>query len=401
VRPQRLLLATSLALAAGVGGAQGAGAVDAAPVAPTVRDITAAVGVAAKVNDEYGTTAVCDLNRDGLDDWVLGRHQLAGTQVFYGQGDGTMKLHQVLPISDRHGVDCFTAVGDARPELFITVGADGGNSDSKSNEVWRTGSTGKLALVPGALGLSDPSGRGRLITHLDARGDGVADDVYIGNAPPEGFPSVNKTYLKVAGGYQENASGVESTTYGRCADAADYDKDGYDDLIAGNGSGVRLWHNRGDATFTDVADKYGISYAKACVFADVNRDGNPDLLTIGSSKLFVRLGDGNGALPLAYTLPVAGGAALAVADLNDDGSPDIYLVRGRADQRNQPDVLLLGNGTGRTFNDASARLPQTSVGDGHSVAVSRFQGRTRLIVLNGGQGKGIMAPRQVLEFTAG
>ena len=43
------------------------------------------------------------------------------------------------------------------------------------------------------------------------------------------------------------------------------------------------------------------------------------------------------------------GHGLAVGDVNGDGAPDVYAVDGCVDRVNQPDLLLLNGGDGRTW----------------------------------------------------
>lgn len=386
------LLGTAVAAPAGAAGPEA----QAAAPRPTVRDVAQAVGVAATVNDEYGDTAVCDLDGDGTDDWVMGRHQLEGPQVFRGRPDGTMRLVQVLPVADYHGTACFDVVGDARPELVLTVGAAQGTATNKSNAVFRVGAGGDLERVDGALGLADPTGRGRLVEPLDLDGDGRSDDVYLGNAPPEAQPSVNRLARHADGGYTLLGGPVSETTNARCASAGDYDGDGREDLFAGNGKGGRLWRNDGRGGLVDSGTTF--PYAEACALVRVDGDRHLDLVTASRKQLQVRLGNGSGGFRGVYSLAVPQASGLAVGDLNADGKADVYVTRARVDDANQPDVLLLGDGTGR-FENASGVLPTTRLGYGHSPQVVRAGGRTRVIVLNGGGARGRKGPRQVLEFT--
>ena len=63
---------------------------------------------------------------------------------------------------------------------------------------------------------------------------------------------------------------------------ADYDADGYDDLLVTSWGRITLWRNRGDGTFQDVSDKTGLSSAgsrwwSGATFIDYDRDGDLDL----------------------------------------------------------------------------------------------------------------------------
>ncbi len=67
---------------------------------------------------------------------------------------------------------------------------------------------------------------------------------------------------------------------------ADYDNDGWLDLMIGHETSVEdphgseLFHNNHDGTFTNVADKMGLAklrYVKGVAWGDYNNDGRPDL----------------------------------------------------------------------------------------------------------------------------
>ena len=56
----------------------------------------------------------------------------------------------------------------------------------------------------------------------------------------------------------ESAS-VAGKTWGFGCVAADYDNDGYTDLLVTNFGANALYHNNGDGTFTDVAVRAGVA----------------------------------------------------------------------------------------------------------------------------------------------
>jgi enediyne biosynthesis protein E4 len=94
------------------------------------------------------------------------------------------------------------------------------------------------------------------------------------------------------------------SSVGAAVAAADFDGDGRVDLYvtnSGRGSPNRLFHDRGDGTFEDVAARAGVACGNpegACmhaVFGDVNGDGRPDLYVVKwgeANQLFVNQGDG-------------------------------------------------------------------------------------------------------------
>src|SRR5260370_1367690 len=89
----------------------------------------------------------------------------------------------------------------------------------------------------------------------------------------------------------------------------DYDNDGYLDIFFTNGARIpglakdspdysnRLYHNNHDGTFTDVTDRAGVSgYGYSCggSVADFDNDGFPDILFTGVNRntLYHNNGDG-------------------------------------------------------------------------------------------------------------
>jgi len=116
-----------------------------------------------------------------------------------------------------------------------------------------------------------------------------------GVAAPHHNRVFKNPYAEIMAGY---------TALGAAAAVADYDGDGFEDLFVTDSGETRknhLYHNNGDLTFTDVAEKAGVangndpSNATAdALWLDYDNDGRPDLFVVrfGHSQLFHNLGDG-------------------------------------------------------------------------------------------------------------
>ena len=87
----------------------------------------------------------------------------------------------------------------------------------------------------------------------------------------------------------------------------DYDRDGWQDILLINGadwpghkknrSTLRLYHNNGNGTFTDVTVRAGLDielYGMGVAVGDYNNDGFPDILVtcVGQNRLFRNTGKG-------------------------------------------------------------------------------------------------------------
>lgn len=157
---------------------------------------------------------------------------------------------------------------------------------------------------------------------------------------------------------------------------ADVNRDGKLDLLVAlpcgpnqpfcvpGGAGVLL--GKGDGTFgtLQVFTAKLLSPSSIAV-ADVNRDGNPDLildnggtfLRSGEGGIDIMLGNGDGTFqaPQHYEKGGLASLSLAVGDLNGDGNPDIIIANNCANAAcNESTVgVLVGNGDG-TFKEVKA-----------------------------------------------
>jgi hypothetical protein len=149
----------------------------------------------------------------------------------------------------------------------------------------------------------------------------------------------------------------------------DFDGDGRPDLFVCGGDGNRLYRNRGDGTFEDVAAKAGVlgqpGEAVGAVAFDFDNDGRPDLYVTYIEKpnlLFHNRGDGTfeevgGKAGVALNAYSTSAAAI---DYDRDGWPDLYvLVYGPRDRGpniqadNAPPNHLFHNNRDGTFTDVS------------------------------------------------
>jgi hypothetical protein len=129
-------------------------------------------------------------------------------------------------------------------------------------------------------------------------------------------------------------AGLETPVMGQVAVWADYDNDGFLDLFVGAETGrSRLYHNRGDGTFEEVALKAGVAnegfICKGANWGDFNGDRYPDLYVAnlnGPPRLFRNNRDGtftDVAPELGITKPRTGFSCWFF-DYDNDGWPDVF-----------------------------------------------------------------------------
>jgi hypothetical protein len=118
------------------------------------------------------------------------------------------------------------------------------------------------------------------------------------------------------------------------------------------------------------------------VVADVNRDGKPDLIVANTEDgtVSVLLGDGKGHFVPAAGSPVACGRSpsdIAVADMNRDGNPDLVIANTGTPYL----TILLGNGKGGLVPSPHSPFATVSYPHVHGVVAADFMGNGRPAVI--------------------
>jgi hypothetical protein len=176
-------------------------------------------------------------------------------------------------------------------------------------------------------------------------------------------------------------AGIDKPGKGLGLAIADYDHDGFMDILLANDSMPQyLFHNRGNGTFEEVAlpsgaglDSNGNSFAGMGVdFEDYNNDGWPDIMITDLANqryaLYTNLKDGT----FDYSTAVTGLSAISLLhsgwgvrffDYDNDGWKDLLIVQSHVIdtiQLSEPHLryrespLLLQNDKGKRFVDVSA-----------------------------------------------
>jgi len=209
----------------------------------------------------------------------------------------------------------------------------------------------------------------------DVDGDGT-DDLFVSTWSPELRRSVAHLY-RVQSGFVRDAgerSGISLPQGAVFATFADYDNDGWLDLfvIGGEGRG-HLFRNRGDGTFVDVTAKAGVGDVKGArkaLFADLDHDGDLDLLLAGNGQRTVYRNNLDGTFTEAtagFGLAGAGDSHDAVVgDFDGDGRLDVFVTNEHGSD------VLLHNGGAQGFSDVTAAGGLGTTGGSGAAAVGDY-----------------------------
>ncbi len=161
-------------------------------------------------------------------------------------------------------------------------------------------------------------------------------------------------------------AGVTNDRWGFGVAIGDFDNDGWPDILVANYGKNRLYHNNHDGTFTDVAEKAGVTlgnWSDGVTWGDYDGDGRLDLFVSG----YVHYDLNNQAS--------AEDGTASTANCQMRGAPVMCGPRGLP---GEPDHLFHNNGDG-TFTDVSV---QAGVSD-----PNRFYGFTAIFVDVNNDGK--------------
>jgi hypothetical protein len=197
---------------------------------------------------------------------------------------------------------------------------------------------------------------------------------------------------------------VQSYSAGSGLAVGDYNDDGLEDVYLVSGRGGALYKNQGDGTFADVTEASLLTKpfegeGRSAAFADYDGDGHTDLfvaLLDAPNRLYRNRGDNTfeDVAARAGLKPTNETVGIAFADYNRDGHLDLYLVNGGNLLRKHPEpiynalnatpnVLYISNGDG-TFSDRTEEAGVGHTGWGLAVSTADYDldGDTDIFVGN-------------------
>ena len=366
----------------------------------TYTDITQSAGLSAEF---FGMgVAIGDYDNDGFEDiFITG---IDGCVLYHNNGNRTFSdATQASGIASTQwstSAVWFDVDNDGRLDLFVAEFADysdnkvcslagsyAGNAPSlptaqsyychpkflktASSHLYRNLGNGKFADVTQAMGLSQP-GKAWGAVATDVNNDGYMD-LFVSNDTVPDFLWLNQqgqkfTDIGLQSGVAYSNDGVPRSGMG--VDAADFDRDGRQDLMVGNidAETTSLYRNLGNELFDDMNRKTGVAPATLLLstwglqFLDYDNDGWLDMvlcngypddtaddrnngITYRQPILLLR---NSGGKKMENVSAAAGPAfqkrytarGLAVGDLNNDGYPDVVFTENGG----APHVLMNSSG---------------------------------------------------------
>ncbi len=256
------------------------------------------------VSYNWNGAAACDFDLDGLVDLFVPSTQQ--NFLYRNRGDGTFE-----DVAKKAGVDqpaggtgaLFLDV-DNDGDCDLVVGHAGRSEDEKivglPTQLYQNQGGGKFKNVSAAAGFVDPHVTFSLAA-ADVNNDGWID-LYLCSYNSGGFTAPNSwhcasngtpnaLYLNQGNGKfvdRAAAAGVADTRWSYAAAFADFDEDGDQDLYVSNDYGEKsFYRNKGDGTFEDVAQAFGVTdvgNGMGATWGDHDMDGDLDLYVSNMSS---------------------------------------------------------------------------------------------------------------------
>lgn len=268
-------------------------------------NVAALVGLNERGANMAGGSAFDDFNGDGLVDlFVSSLDADLGAELFVNRGDGTFESQPAKSGLANQTMGLNASHGDFDNDGWLDVLLIRGGWETPYRlSLMRNKGGGVFEDVTVASGLDEPIAS-QAVAWGDYDNDGFVDLYVCGEYSTKerdsriassGTLSLSdprnycRLYRNRGNGTFENVAeqaGVRNDRFAKGAAWGDYDNDGLLDLYVANYAGStyggenRLYHNNGDGTFTDVAPSLGVTspyFSFSCWFWDYDNDGRLDI----------------------------------------------------------------------------------------------------------------------------
>ncbi|MEO0481362.1 MAG: VCBS repeat-containing protein [Planctomycetota bacterium] len=366
---------------------------------PRFFDQASKAGVA--VTSLSGGLIVDDFDGDGLFDLMVSDwHPSGPLRFFRGDGEGAFeeRTEDAGIVGITGGLNLVHADydGDGDLDVLVLRGAWLRTAGDLPNSLLQNDGNGRFTDVTFEAGLGEVFRPTQTAAFGDVDGDGDLD-LFIGNETDRSLRAPCQLFRnKGDGTFRDVArqAGVTNDRYAKSCSFGDYDEDGDLDLYVSNlGAPNRLYRNRGDGRFDDVAGQLGVDrplISFPCFFWDFDNDGHLDLFVANydtklphavarfldvepqtePSRLY--RGDGRGAFEEvgaelgldAVTLPMGHN----FGDFDSDGFVDVYLGTGYPHYEALVPNVMFKNLGGEAFLDVSVSGGFGHLQKGHAIA---------------------------------
>ena len=394
-------------------------------------NIAQRVGLGSRGPNMLGGSAFDDFDGDGRPDiLVLSGDWDLGGSLFINRGDGNFEDRGTSSglAGQMMAANLVHADYDNDGDLDV-LALRGGWETPYRLSLLRNRGAGVFDDVTVAAGLGEPIAS-QSACWGDYDNDGRLDLYVAGEYHDRNATPLNRGRLyhnRGDGTFQDvaEAAGVINERWAKGAAWGDYDDDGDPDLYVSNMNGPdRLYRNRGDGTFADVAPELGLTGPEdsfSCWFWDYDNDGRLDIFVTGFNAT---LGDiiadhigraSKGERPRVYhnlgpsgfrevaaevgldrvTLPMGSN----FGDIDNDGFLDVFLATGRPPYSMLIPDLMFRNVDGRRFEDVTIASGTGHLQKGHGVSFADWDddGDLDLFVEVGGQTPGDKAHNVLFE----
>ncbi|MEN8224001.1 MAG: FG-GAP-like repeat-containing protein [Bacteroidota bacterium] len=220
--------------------------------------------------------------------------------------------------------------------------------------------------VASSMGISGQSGLGHAVGWGDIDNDGYPE-LGISNQEGDGFWFYHND--DGDGFTNITSTGGLSGLGGNKIIIAEVTGDEFNDLVLRTRSGTQyLFESNGDGTFNNITSAAGVSSAAIYNIADFNNDGYTDMLSVANNNFSILYNNGDATFQSAQIISSYDSFfGVAILDYDRDGFMDIY----HTTYGDQANMLLQNNGDGTFTNTTSQAGVQYNDG-AHGIDVGDF-----------------------------